>query len=278
MAASYRMLPITNYITPSLGYGVLQTVRHFAPNYEIIERISRNKGAPPFTRLKQNITTEFDYTEFDRCDVLQRSGFRLCLKNKTWDIFRKISNFTVGGQREPALKKLANVFEITSAIAPEVDIEVKNGKIRWELHDTQTKYNFEQRQKAEGRTAYASMPTRNEYGYPICCGLEPTIQLKIHTERILADEGLALIIENNQFGVLVGKIEMRESFTKLLDAVKLGNEFEKKIEVFADRHPWIFDSHGDIGESLEAFWRSGKVPSKENPEFKNLIPMFDHAD
>ena len=114
---------ITHFITPSLGYAILRTSRPFAANHNLLQRITRNNGTPPLTSLKHVTTTTFEDIHFNCWNLLHQNGLRLRRRGRFWDTMRRVSNYTVGSQREPTLRNLANLYEVTGPVsASEIDI------------------------------------------------------------------------------------------------------------------------------------------------------------
>jgi hypothetical protein len=167
----------------------------------------------------------------------------------------------VGGQREPTLKSLQSLYEITQVVAPEVDIQVKKGKAPLEPYDEQSEWNYQQRQLEEGAEAYVSLPFRNENGYPVSFELEVIARFKAQRQRWLVDGNLELIIDETDFGHLVGKVERRKSTKSLKEAVKLGKRFNQAITAFGDRYGWMFQSNEEVVEKLGAYFQSKKSGS-----------------
>ena len=62
---------------------------------------------------------------------------------------RRVTDSVVVCQREPGFKDLVNLYEITSVIAPRVDLGSGKGNFPANFHDEQFRWNYEQQNLAE---------------------------------------------------------------------------------------------------------------------------------
>lgn len=172
---------------------------------------------------------------------------------------REVLNYTVGTQREPTLRNLADVYEVTAVLVSELDIQVKKGGTTRKQYDEQSEWNYQQRQLEEGAEAYVSLPWLDaDTGYPVSFGLEVIARFKTQRQKWLVDEILELIIDETDFGHLIGKVEMRKSVKSLKEAAKLGKKFTREITTFIDRYEWIFESDDKVVGKLSAHFQVKK--------------------
>ncbi|KAH7122383.1 CYTH-like domain-containing protein [Dendryphion nanum] len=202
---------------PATKLRYLEVERKFLPTTSSISLLHTNAGTPPFRSHRYIGRSRSHDVYFDKGGLLMRAGIYLRQRNGTWEAKDRLG----GNYKNSQFEEKTDVQEIQVLARSILDGE-------------------------RGR--------RDGLVFDFKAELDPVAEFKTVREEWEVDGGIKVVLDEADFGCVVGEVEICESMKReeMQDKVPVLNE---RIDGFMKKYEWAFPRDGEVVGKLEAWFR-----------------------